>query len=157
MSLLNSHSRLRRSERGGTLVEFALIMPVVALILVGILEFGMVMYEKNSVVEASRDSVRQAAVNADEGDVGACGAGDDDYNWLKAACLVAPAGSEICIEYGAKSEPVTVTVRLEHFWITPLAAQIAGSSSRMLEGSNTMRLEQNPDNLPGSGTCVVKP
>ncbi|HYK99022.1 MAG TPA: TadE family protein [Candidatus Acidoferrales bacterium] len=50
-------------ECGQSLVEFALLLPVVMLIVVGIFEFGMMLNSRNSVEFASRD----ASVLASEG------------------------------------------------------------------------------------------
>ena len=53
-------------ERGATLVEFALIAPVLFLILFGIIEFGVVLNDFNSLRQGTRDAARQGVV----GDVG---------------------------------------------------------------------------------------
>ena len=141
----------RTSERGTSLVEFALAVPVAILILVGILEFGVVMWQKNSVVEAARDAARQATVDA-EGDNGACGT---QYNWLAAACQVAPAGSSVCIEAPDGSfdrrNRVTVRVTYTYNWVTPLMQGIANSADLSFDGTSTMRMEQDGSNLPAPG------
>ncbi len=59
-------------DRGAALVEFALVMPVLVLILFGIVEFGMAMNDFQSVRQAVRDGARQGVV-ADYGSTTSCG------------------------------------------------------------------------------------
>ena len=54
----------RRSERRGqTLVEFALILPVFLLLLMGIFDFGRAVYAYNTISNAARQAVRLAIVD----------------------------------------------------------------------------------------------
>jgi len=55
--------RALKDKQGASAVEFALIMPVLALILMGICEFGTLLYAMNSAQNAARNVVRQIAVN----------------------------------------------------------------------------------------------
>jgi hypothetical protein len=52
------------SERGASLVEFALLAPFLILLLLGIIEFGYFMGEFNDVRHGAREGARLAAVNA---------------------------------------------------------------------------------------------
>lgn len=49
-------------ERGITAVEFALLLPLVALILFGIIEFGLILYDQAVITNASRDGARAGIV-----------------------------------------------------------------------------------------------
>lgn len=55
-------SRTTRSERGAALVEFALVAPVLVLVLVGIIQFGLVLNDYQAIRHGVRDGARQAAV-----------------------------------------------------------------------------------------------
>lgn len=55
----------RRGERGQTLVEFALILPVFILLLVGLFDIGRAVYAFNTISNASREAVRVAIVDQD--------------------------------------------------------------------------------------------
>ena len=57
-----SASHNLRSERGQSLVEFALIFPVVMLVLMGIMEFGRAFNIKHGVTDATREGARLAVV-----------------------------------------------------------------------------------------------
>lgn len=51
-----------RGERGGALVEFAIIAPVLFMILIGSLEFGFLIYESHATDYAAKSAARFAAV-----------------------------------------------------------------------------------------------
>ena len=54
--------QLRRSSRGNTLIEFALIMPVLMLLIVGILELGYTAYVTATVQGAVQKAARDASL-----------------------------------------------------------------------------------------------
>ena len=52
----------QRSERGATLVEFALIVPLLLLLVFGIIEFGFLFNADSNVNQAARAGGRTAAI-----------------------------------------------------------------------------------------------
>jgi Flp pilus assembly protein TadG len=52
-----------RSERGAAAVEFALVMPLLFLLVFGIIEFGFIFNKELSVTHAAREGVRVYALN----------------------------------------------------------------------------------------------
>jgi len=54
--------RLRQLQRGGTLVELALILPLFFLLIFGVLDFGRGIWAYNTLSYASREGVRYAIV-----------------------------------------------------------------------------------------------
>lgn len=46
------------SERGASMVEFALILPILLVLLFGIIEFGFLLYDKAMITNAARESAR---------------------------------------------------------------------------------------------------
>jgi Flp pilus assembly protein TadG len=64
MELNRSRPALRRRrERGQGLVEFALVFPLIILLLMGIFDLGRAIYAYNTVANAARQGARVAAVN----------------------------------------------------------------------------------------------
>jgi hypothetical protein len=55
--------RLARSERGTALVEFALVAPLLFLIVFGIIEFGLILNAYNQLTQLAGQGARAAAVN----------------------------------------------------------------------------------------------
>ena len=57
--------RRNRRERGASLVEFALILPLLTLFLFGIVQFGLAYDRKQSINSAAREGARMAAIPDD--------------------------------------------------------------------------------------------
>jgi Flp pilus assembly protein TadG len=51
-----------RKQRGAALVEFALVLPLLLLLVFGIIEFGLVLYDKTVITNASREAARYGIV-----------------------------------------------------------------------------------------------
>lgn len=51
-----------RSEQGASAVEFALVLPLLALLTFGIIEFGILLYDKAVITNASREGARAGIV-----------------------------------------------------------------------------------------------
>lgn len=122
----------KTSERGAAAVEFAILLPVLLLILIGIMEFGRAFNVQITASNAAREGARYAAVHyADT-------SGFTVGNAVAAARLAAPtlpAATTINVTYSAGSscgpgKTVKVTVLPPRAWLTgflPLAApQITG-------------------------------
>ena len=61
-------SRVRRFARdtsAGPIVEFAIIVPVLLLLLLGIIDFARAFFQQNNLVAAAREGARFAAVQTD--------------------------------------------------------------------------------------------
>lgn len=56
-----------RNERGAIAVEFALLLPVLVILLIGIMEFGMFYSAQISVTAAAREAARVMAIDHDPG------------------------------------------------------------------------------------------
>jgi Flp pilus assembly protein TadG len=55
-------SRLKRDDRGAAMVEFAVVLPVLVLILMGIIEFGRAYNAQVSIQAAAREGARELAL-----------------------------------------------------------------------------------------------
>ena len=54
----------RRRQTGVAMVEFAIALPLLLLLLLGIAEFGRMLFQYNSLLQANRDAVRYVAGSA---------------------------------------------------------------------------------------------
>jgi TadE-like protein len=67
MKLSRTRAHIRREE-GQTMVEFALVLPILCLILFAILQFGLLYNNYVTVTDAARIGARKAAVSRHEAD-----------------------------------------------------------------------------------------
>ncbi len=56
----------KNSERGAAVVEFAIILPFLMLLLMGIIEFGLLFYNQQVLTNASREGARSGIARFDE-------------------------------------------------------------------------------------------
>jgi Flp pilus assembly protein TadG len=56
--------RARAPRRGQAMVEFALVLPILVLIIFGLVDLGRAVYVNNSLAEAARDGARYGSVQA---------------------------------------------------------------------------------------------
>ena len=54
-----------RSQKGATAVEFAIILPILILLIFGIIEFGFLLFDKAIITNASREGARAGIVFQD--------------------------------------------------------------------------------------------
>ncbi len=59
---MNLRTRLKHSESGQALTEFALVMPVVLLLLIGIIEFGRAWNVQQVMTDAAREGARHGVL-----------------------------------------------------------------------------------------------
>src|SRR6476661_5247790 len=57
----------RRSERGAAAVEFALVMPILFLLLFGIIDYGLLFFDSIGLRQGAREGARQAVVQKTSG------------------------------------------------------------------------------------------
>lgn len=60
---LHTHLFRRSRSRGAAAVEFALVMPVLVVMMMGIVEFGNAFFVQSSVANAARVGVRSYSIN----------------------------------------------------------------------------------------------
>ena len=65
MSLARFLSRLRRDQRGASVIEFAFALPVAAALMIGILQFAIVLQATGAIRHAVGEGVRYANIHDD--------------------------------------------------------------------------------------------
>ena len=116
------------SDRGSAVVEFALVLPVVLVVMLGVVEVAVVARAQLEVSQAAREGVREAATNPDtEAAVGVV------HGFLKTDRARVAVSREHRV--GGRAE---VTVRLRH----TVAAPLLGGFDIILVGRSTMRVER---------------
>ncbi len=126
-----------RKNKGQSLVETALLLPVILLLLTGIIDFGLLFNNYLVVSNASREGGRAAAIGSTDAQVRAV-VNNDTASLDPANLTVTITPSE---STGRRSgDAVTVTVQYRYSMITPVIAAIVPGPIN-LNTSTTMRCE----------------
>jgi Flp pilus assembly protein TadG len=65
---MSRRRQIIRDERGQTMVEFALVIPILCIVLFGIIQFGALYNDYVTLTDATRVGAREAAVSRHEDD-----------------------------------------------------------------------------------------
>ena len=128
-------TRYIKNNRGQALVEFALMLPVLLLLVVGVMEFGLVINQYMVVAESAREGARSAALggsNATVTTVARTAASNIDTSQLRVT--ISPADVRV------RGNGVTVTVEKPVQAITVLMSPFFPPGF-MVQGAATMRVE----------------
>lgn len=132
------------SERGQDLVEFALILPLLLLMLFGIIEFGIAVWKYNTISNVGREVARYGAVHADPDDIDAYIDGEL-RRWHTGIINDGETFSvtyELPAQSSVFSSTIRVTVTHQHRWFTsPIVQAVGGSPTITLRTVSTMQTE----------------
>jgi len=118
----------RRRDQGQSTVEFALVLPLVVMMLLAIIQTALVARDEVLIIHAAREAAREASVDAGESRVRA------------AVERVLPGASVIVDPDPGVGEPRAVTVRFVSHTDLPLVGAIYPDPE--LAASVTMRAER---------------
>jgi len=118
------------AERGSAVVEFALILPLVLILVLGVVEVAIVARSEIQLIHAAREGARQAAVSPDTAQAAAA--------VRKALGAAGPAARVSVSRPSAIGEPANVRVLVRH----RVAAPIFGGFTVDLVASASMRTER---------------
>jgi hypothetical protein len=158
MVLGSKVARACRDERGAALVEFALVLPLLLVLLLGMLEFGKAYNYWIDTTHLANQGARWAVVNRNPGAGTLQGYIQGQANTVElrdGGTPSIPAGdeAEVCISFPLGSsnvgDPVRVTVSATYHWL-PFIGDRISSTEVTISGSATMRLEAQPTNY-GAG------
>jgi len=153
---LNPLRKLAREESGVALTEFALIAPVLFLVLFGMLDFGRAINYWNDETQIASAGARFAVVSGNNGIVpGNCLDGTTPATLAKYIQCQADTNelrngsssvskAQVCISAaggGAVGQPVKVNVSTNFNWIPFIGSRI-GVVQTKISGTATMRLEK---------------
>jgi Flp pilus assembly protein TadG len=133
-----------QSKNGSVLVEFALIMPVLILILAGIIQFGFLLNAKIAVNSASYEAAR-AATLSDNPEADAINAAT---SYAAGSMPGWDLGEQLSIEINTTGNSPGDSVQINVFYDVPLffskilPISESGSSSFKVSGSSVMQIEE---------------
>ncbi len=111
-------------QRGSAVVEFALVLPLVLIVVLGLVQVGLVVRDRLLVESAARAGARAAALQ-------------DDPAAIAAAAVAAGAGLDAglvqveTLRDGSRGDPVTVRITYDDPFRVPLVGWLVGSGVTM--------------------------
>ncbi len=135
---------VRARERGASAVEFALVMPLLLLMLMGMIDFGMAINSQAVLGNAAREAARAGSFNASDTAAAQTVALNASATLKGAAPTVVVtcttvAGSTINCGSAEGGDVVKVSMTYRYFWISP--AILALPAYTDMEASSQMRIE----------------
>lgn len=134
--------RTDRNERGQALVEFALVISLLAFLLLGIFDFGYAVFTNNLLNNAAREGARAGSIISNSNTT-ICNRIRNTAPTLNFACdqdigvriLISPQASRIY------EQPITITVRYNYVpltpivgWFSPGGIRLSATSAMIVEG-----------------------
>jgi Flp pilus assembly protein TadG len=138
-------------ERGVALVEFALVAPLLFLLLFGMLDFGRAFNYWIDSTHLANEAARWAVVNQNPGSgtLQQYVQQQADTGELRSGGSAAvPDPMQVCINFpngAVVGQPVVVTASVTYHWL-PFISDRIGVLATTVTGSSTMRLEAVPTN-----------
>lgn len=121
--------RDRRDQQGAAAVEFALVVPILLMLLFGIMDFGYLINRSSMVTNAARDGAREASLGASVDEVRAVSMGSvTGFPGVSVDVTCEKRGGGHC-SYGdhESGDYAVVTVNYEHDTITPIGMFLGSS------------------------------
>jgi hypothetical protein len=130
-----------KAERGQELVEFALLLPLLLMLLLGIAEFGLAVLAYNSISNISREVARYGVVHPDVDEI-------EDYidedldRWTTGVQTPSLKITPTLSLNGPLSNTVHVTVTYRHHFLTgPMIQALGGNPELDMQAVSTMYTE----------------
>jgi Flp pilus assembly protein TadG len=150
-----------REDSGAALVEYALVLPLLLLLVFGMLDFGRAFNYWIDTTHLANEAARFASVDRDPSESGDLqgwirdqalskelydGSGDSIDGALR-VCIAYPEGSA-----GLAGDPVEVKVKTSFRWLRVLDLPLPTTD---IVGKSTMRLEKDLENVSTGGDCPL--
>ena len=128
-----SRSRGLWSEQAQALVEYALVLPILLLFLFGIMEFGVIVFSRNTIDNAAREGARYGMLHP------------DDAGGIEAAArnlTTGLDGANLQVSSTATANTVRVEVDYSINLLTGLIIDVMGGNPTLeLQAVATMQIE----------------
>lgn len=132
-------------DRGQSLTEFALVIPVLIVLVMGLFDFSRAMFYLNGVAEAARNGARIAMVNQESAEICSAVAESATLLDLPTTCVAAATSPGVTHVPGSACSQLeqctqTVTVKAQFQPVIPVFGGIVGPIK--LESSSTVYVER---------------
>ena len=147
---MRQHIHLK-DESGAALVEFALVLPLLLLLIFGALDLGKAYNYWIDETHLAHEGARFAAVDKNPG----AGATLQESIKGRANTSQLQNGLEVCVSYpnGATvGEPVQVQITYDYDFLDFLVGELSIAPTKEIRATSTMRLERPPTNVSAGCT-----
>jgi Flp pilus assembly protein TadG len=153
--MIHSRSRNASNESGQALVEFALVIPILLLVLFAVLDFAKAFNYWIDETHLANETARWAVVNTNpgSGSLQQWALSQADTGELRnGGTAGVPTAAQVCISFptnsqtgtsGLVGDPVKVSVTVGYHWLPFLSGSL-GSPNISVGSTATMRLEALP-------------
>ena len=125
-------SGLGRDEKGAAAVEFALVLPLLLVLLLGIIDFGLYFYNDLQLTHVARDAARYLSVGDTAEATTAIG---------NAHLVSTSAPTPVITGVSLTGDPWTITLTANYTFLTPLPDLVGIGSTLGINASVVMRRE----------------
>lgn len=132
--------KFHRNEKGQSLVEFALLLPVIMIILLGIIEFGFMFNAKITLNSAAREGARVYAITNDTAQVDT--AVNKNVGYLGPIPPESIAKVNIDLSDGSPIKMAKVTISKDVYFLTNFFGFILPDKLHMISSAE-MRIEHD--------------
>jgi Flp pilus assembly protein TadG len=142
--MITHESKAVRGPGGQSLLEFALVLPMLLLVIFGVLDLGFAVYAKNTVALAAREGARAGIVFPSQSDsatrTAICNQAVGIAQVLNLTCAanitILPPSPNI-----THTQPIIVTVVYTYTPLTPFIGGIIGNGGLPLRSESSMTVE----------------
>ena len=129
--------KMKAGSRGQSMVETALVLPIIILILMAIIDFGFLFNNYIVLSNASREASRKAAVGGTDAEITALITSlTGTLNAADRTTSISP--SQTLRTHGT---PVTITINYDNHFLTPIIGAFFPGGSAILKSETVMRVE----------------
>ena len=134
-----------RQTSAGPIVEFAIIVPVLLLLLFGIIDFARAFFQQNHLVAAAREGARFAAVQAAPcASIAAIKQRVIDYFPVGGGVSAPAAGNiDVNMDCATPTSPTNIQVEIHNYPYNALTPILRGPSAIQLRARATYRWERS--------------
>ena len=131
---------LCRNQKGAAAVEFAIVLPLLLLLVFGMIEFGLLFYNKQVITNASREGARDGITGQSEAEVKQI-----VLDYCSERLINLDGENELIVDNISVPGPdadndFSVTVNFDYDF---MFAQIVGFTETTITASTVMRMEPN--------------
>jgi Flp pilus assembly protein TadG len=141
--------RSRKSQRGAAALEFALVVPVLIILVFGIVDFGLMINSQSVFANASRDAARAGSFSATQSEIQTVVTSETSYlsnvsdvTTTVTCRLPGSPGANCSGSYDAgrtSGGTVIVNISYQHHWLTPALLGLPNVS--VITKTSEMRIE----------------